>query len=398
MLTTPLRIGLYGVSGVGKSTLSNHLSVYKNALGCIDGSQAIDAVTPGGLDEFKHSSDDIKTKLRHKSIDYLQNQFSTEQKHLVISGHYCFLNHGKFDIVWDQKDAEFYDVIFLLECNVATHKQRCENDNSRSRNYSINELECWQTFERNALGKECQSHNIPLYQIDTTLALIEQEKIFIKAISEVVIDKVALEISEQYSSAFLFDCDGTLNHQDVLDFSKSNELSKDTVSGIFKEFTGYCFDAFHSVSRYMDFTVYDKDRDFMISTAKHSLKLNPSMKFVIDSYIKKFIKEGHTVSKVAISCGFPSAWAACFTEKDYLIGGASFNTFGCLVTDKTKERLAKKLDFYGVYIIGFGNGSSDIGMLLNSHRGVYVYSDKPSTRHLEKLKSHRSLEIIQLEE
>ncbi|WP_392564167.1 ATP-binding protein [Orbus wheelerorum] len=393
MNTHPLRIGIYAVSGTGKSTLINRLNeLYGNILNCIDGSSIIDDLVPGGINSFKKLSSVDKYHYREQAVQYLQNNFKKDNKHMVIAGHYSFLSKEDYDVAWTAADSKFYDLIIFLQAEAELIFTRCEADIKRNRQYRVEQIRAWQEYEHEKLVQICLVDQRNLHIIDASLSLDEQVKQVIKCVSSTVVEKSAIELASQYHEIIVCDCDGTLNDSDVLDFSEHSSLSVQKITDIFKKYpNGYSFDAFFEVSKYMDNPLAKQHIDTMINKAKNQLTLNSSMKASLERHLNK------NGCLIMISCGYPEAWQACFDGKAYMIGGASFARYGCVITDQYKKLFVMTLKAHKARVISYGNSSSDIPMLSESDIGYFVYSDKISERYSHKLAHYKHINFLQLD-
>ena len=390
MVFKPLRIGIYGVSGVGKSTLIQSLEKYNQCLQVVDGSQVIDDTVAGGLQAFKAKDLAGKTADRLKAVACLQGIHSASQKHTVIAGHYSFATEAGYDVAWTEADANFYDVIFLLHKSPERVWAQNQSDQSRKRDYSIRQLQQWQEYERQGLEEVCEQRNISLYPLDGELNAEELESAFIEKLSEAVITCLCRDITHSgVPSIALFDCDGTLNHDDIYNFSPDGSPEK--ITTLFKKYPAYCQKAFWDVSNYLDFDLGKPVISKMVEQAKRSLTIHPVM-------LKKLseLRENGTAI-VFVSCGFPEAWNTGDFQADYLIGGASFGLHGCIMTHSGKRLLAELLTQADLHVVGFGNGSVDIDMLKCSDKAFYVYSNTINPRHIARLEGHEDLNLIKLE-
>ncbi|WP_252180117.1 ATP-binding protein [Endozoicomonas sp. 4G] len=391
MVTKPLRIGIYGVSGVGKTTLTQRLEKYSHSVQVIDGSRVIDAVSEGGLAVFKRKSLQEKAKDRFRAIDYFQSVFVKAEKHLVIAGHYSFLKVDGFEDAWTDADADFYDVIFFLHKSPEAILLQCQSDVSRNRDFTLQQIEQWQVYEWQSLQAVCSANTIDLHQLNGDNSADSIERAFIEHISGLVIRKISKGIADSgYQSVVLCDCDGTLNHNDVYEFFHEGPVV-DSVTAIFKQYPAYCHDAFIDVSNYLDFSITEPLIRKMVEDASRSLEINP----VMLRTLRKLRNDGAVI--VFVSCGFPKAWNSSAFQADVIIGGASFGSYGCLVTDQSKLLLAQLLVDQNLHVSAFGNGSVDIGMLNVSHKAHYVYSDQINPKHINRLEDHKDLHLIKLE-
>ena len=396
MFVSPLRIGVYGISGVGKSTLVRALGKYANAIACVDGSAIIDETCTGGLAGFKQMDTVGKYRAREKAVRCIQKRFEAQNRHVVVAGHYSFLKDSGFEIAWTKADSAFYDLIIHLDCGTETHRQRCEFDQSRSRKFDDADLMRWRRFERESLEQLCARENRPFATIDSGLPLDEQIKAVLEIVSRVGLSKAAKTISRTHRKAVVLDCDGTLNDDDVLNYAPIQQLSVDTITRIFKLYQGYCFDAFFAVSQHIDNNVARQDVLRMLDHARASLSLNPTIARALDDLNEKH-NASEPIVRIAVSCGFAHGWQNCLGNRAFWLGGASFDLFGCILSDEGKGHFVRELKRHGAEVTCFGNSSSDLPMLLEADYSFYVHTGHPNERHLEKLRGHRSLSLLQLE-
>lgn len=396
MLAKPLRIGLYGVSGVGKSYLLDRLNQYANSVLTLDGSAAIDQVCEGGLSTFKKLDAIGKYGIRCKSIAKLNQQFMADGRHMIVSGHYSFLTPAGYEIAWTEADASFYDLIFILQCSSELHFQRCNSDLSKNRNFSRMQLDKWREFEHNELQSICEASAIPFYTLSADLSQEQLLQCVVSMISDEVINAVSNELIEQFDSVILCDCDGTLNTDDILDYSNDSALSFKKISNIFKDYDGYSPEAFFSVSQYIDSL---ENGDIVEDMLARANVLQPH-KLIVDEL--ELIRKTNNVNGVKdalvlLSSGFPSAWDNPCLNSSVVLGGASFNRFGCVLTDGHKTQLAKRLTEQDVLVISFGNSSSDFGMLGKSSFAFFIYHGVIKAHYAEQLKEIKNIKILCLE-
>jgi hypothetical protein len=393
VLAHPLRVGLYGVSGIGKSYLLGHLNQYVNSVHTLEGSSAIDSVCIGGLSAFKSMSSEEKYLVRCKSVDELNRQFMTDKRHMVVAGHYSFLTQNGYEIAWTDADANFYDVIIMLDCTSETHYQRSTFDTARKRSFSQSQLDGWRDFEQSELQARCEESNIPFYILNSELPLEQLLMRITELVSTEVINSVADKLAIQFDSIILCDCDGTLNKDDILDYAADSELSPLKISTIFKKYGGYSRESFFAVSQYIDAQVPKLAVDNMLLNAgvlqPHALVASELASLREINRVRQ-IKD----ALVLISCGFPNAWNALSLAADMVMGGASFNRFGCILTDALKAQFAERLKKKEILVTSFGNSSSDFGMLLNSDFAVFVYDQEIKPHYAVSLQNLKSIKLL----
>lgn len=391
MISKPLRIGIYGITGVGKTTFIRLLEKYPEVINTVDGSAVMEEIIDGGIVAFKKKSFADKTTCRRMAIAKMNQMFSQNEKHFVIAGHYCFTQPHGYEIAWTDADAQFYDAIFAFTKPAELIYQQILKDQTQHCNFSVAQLEHWQNAEIDGVHQACQAANIPLYLLDGQMPANKLEKQFIKHLSSAVVNAVAQDIiALKPKQVVLCDCDGTLNHDDVLDFANKSSVSKSCITALFKQYPNYCFSAFYDVSQYLDFTVQRNDLTKTLTNAEKILAINP----VMSELLKGYVDDGIPV--VFISCGFPGAWAASLGVASHVVGGASFAIHGCIITNQDKTMIAKILSNSAIELIAFGNGQTDIGMLKESDTAYYVYSNTPKATHLSSLLTHKNLVTVKL--
>lgn len=393
MLAKPLRIGLYGVSGIGKSYLLDKLNQYVNSVVTLDGSTAIDQVCEGGLSAFKKMQLEDKYNMRCASIAQLNRQFFADNRHMIVSGHYSFLTSTGYEIAWTEADTKFYDLIIILKCSSEKHFQRCNLDHSRNRNFSQEQLDDWREFEHNGLQAICAASAIPFYSlsVEEPLELVLQQLIYL--ISDEVIAATANDLARQFDSVILCDCDGTLNNDDILNYSINSELSSEKISNIFKHYGDYSPESFFAVSEYVDTLEQKNIVSNMLDNAgvlqPHTLIVNE-----LTSIREKNHTKGINDALVLVSCGFPTGWNHPCLASTLVLGGASFNCFGCILTNERKTKLAKLLRSKSLTVTSLGNSSSDFGMLENSDFAYFIYSNKIKSRYVDFLNKNDSVKLL----
>ena len=120
------RIGLYGVSSTGKTTIAKYIEDSFINFKYIDGSEVINRVCPGGISKFKKLSNINKVIYREKAVNYLKSYQAKIQKNLIIAGHYSFLqSNGTIEKVWTVADDNFYTDIIHIKDEPSNIYNRC---------------------------------------------------------------------------------------------------------------------------------------------------------------------------------------------------------------------------------------------------------------------------------
>ena len=90
-------IGLYGISGCGKSFTMGQLKEHLHAFSFHDGSQVIKDVMRADMTfhDFKNASEEEQTKLREQAIRFVAKKCLDEEKNgAIVAGHFS---------IWDDE-------------------------------------------------------------------------------------------------------------------------------------------------------------------------------------------------------------------------------------------------------------------------------------------------------
>jgi len=87
----PIIIGIYGISGSGKTYLLNKLKEFleKDYYAFFDGSDIISKFVDD-LEEFKKLDDTTKYCLRQRAIDYIRDSCASQGRVGIVAGHLIF--------------------------------------------------------------------------------------------------------------------------------------------------------------------------------------------------------------------------------------------------------------------------------------------------------------------
>jgi adenylate kinase len=162
------RIGFYGVSGVGKTTILKEVRNVTSNVIWLEGSKLVINAAGVELSEFKKFSNAEKYFFREKAIESALEIQSTANKHVIIDGHLVFpKSETEFENVMTSQDASFYTDYIYLKLSPELILQRQENDTMRKRSYSSNTIANWIKFELLELEQFCNSARLPLHIIES---------------------------------------------------------------------------------------------------------------------------------------------------------------------------------------------------------------------------------------
>jgi adenylate kinase len=162
------RIGLYGISGIGKTTILKEVSKLTSNIIWLEGAKLVINAAEVTLIEFKKMTDREKYFFREKAIEEAFKIQEKGKKHIIIDGHLVFAKgENEFENVMTEKDATFYTDYIYLKLSPEIILKRHQNDKDRKRNYSANLISNWMEFELQELKKLCKNSNLNLQLLES---------------------------------------------------------------------------------------------------------------------------------------------------------------------------------------------------------------------------------------
>lgn len=167
---SPPVIGLYGISGSGKTHLLSLLGerLVPQNFKLYEGSDMIGRCLVGGLDTFHRLSDEAKVAVRGRAIDAIKNEGIASQRTSVVTGHLSFWApaKGDCDMVYTDHDLAAYTHILYLNVPAKTIRERRSNDTRERSSLPVSALSKWQETETAILRGLCYQHGIVLHVIN----------------------------------------------------------------------------------------------------------------------------------------------------------------------------------------------------------------------------------------
>ena len=142
------RIGLYGVSGIGKSTILKELVLKHPDLLWLEGAKLLLETANIDLITFKKSDDLEKMRYRENAIKQAFKIQAEEKRDVIIDGHFSFPDDANsFKSVFTSMDNAFYKDIIYLQLPPEVILKRQLSDFTRKRNHSIEQIKAWVEYE-----------------------------------------------------------------------------------------------------------------------------------------------------------------------------------------------------------------------------------------------------------
>ena len=315
-------IGVYGVSGCGKSYALSKAKKHAPEWRCLDGSELIEVVMrkeglEGGIAAFKKMNRAEKERVRLQATSILGDF----QGITLVAGHASFLTESGFDDVFTNGDGAVYDFIVLLETSTQTIVDQRRNDSSRTReDLCTHQIQAWMDHERKVLQGKCQEFDIDLHILANPNDLVD-------LIRGTVLPRVVTKARRQSEKALqeavqriphaqvylLIDGDRTLSPTDtgklmvetvqVQSQNGSEHQTKeyDSAKSIFKRYNDYCFQPFLEVAMYFNIAVQHETYGKMAATIA-------SQTSVHDEWLCFLRNLPSNTQPILVSSGVPEIW------------------------------------------------------------------------------------------
>ncbi|CZS96536.1 related to 2-3-cyclic-nucleotide 3-phosphodiesterase [Rhynchosporium agropyri] len=406
----PSILGIYGISGCGKSHLIKKI---KDLLGeedyaFHDGSGMIDAVVPGGLETFKTLPGEGKDRYRTQAIRRIRDECAESGKVGVVAGHYMFWKSqnglddddesGGEQVVWTSGDAECFTDMMYLTVQSQIVVQQCENDKTRKRlSLTRFELDLWMAAERRELEKKCGECGIGFALIgrddlqvvaDMLKEMRKRPELQNLARTKKALDSIMAERDARLETMIVLDADRTLCAVDTGNLfwetfaaneklrDPSQEPFKDPLKTIFSGPFGYSFNAFTQADLlYGTVCSVDEFERICMIVAKKVI-IHPEFKKLL-----RRVEEDSLIGAIIVTCGIRRVWEFVielngFSESVQVIGAGGHGS-DYVVTAEVKAALVQKLQKeYGMHVWAFGDSPLDLPMLKQADEAIVVIGEK----------------------
>ncbi|KAJ8111651.1 hypothetical protein OPT61_g5808 [Boeremia exigua] len=390
----PPIIGLYGISGAGKSHLLKQLSRSPLAqhLDFVDGSTLIDRHF--SLAEFTKLDSEEQDKKRAEVMSALVEERRKLNKGIVVSGHLLFWSDESREPreVGTDADWKAYTHMVYLQVDPSVVYMRRQNDNGRDRSVApVKHLAAWQAKERALLRNMCYKKRIffttiteyagaerhILGQLEMLLIdfLHNDEEANLAAVDSTLEDIVALH-DRALHTMLVIDADKTLAPQDAgalfwKFMNKRNGMPEDGVDMILKP-QGYSYESLRQVA--LLYEEVAESFDYMCNQVVARIALYPEMA----ALLARVALEPHT-GAVIVTCGLRQVWETVLrisglTHVKVIGSGTLAN--GYIVTDDIKGRIAANLKAKDLRVIVFGDSLVDVKMLEQTGEAYVVVGEK----------------------
>ncbi|KAF2871512.1 uracil phosphoribosyltransferase-domain-containing protein [Massariosphaeria phaeospora] len=391
----PIVIGIYGISGSGKTHLLGQMKQIFGAdapgLDFYDGSGVIKKLVPGGMQEFNKWSHDDQNKYRERAIETIKEECAKTGKVGLVAGHYMFWHKGDVEEkVGTKKDWETYTHIVYLGVEPDVVAKRRDADKSKKRPpLQAAKLRKWQEEEIRELRKICLQHDI----LFTVASEPTSGAIFAYRVSAIVKDIIAhnekdnltlvenaldeaVAGQEDLKTMLVLDADRTLAPQDTGElFWKAakprSDRNSDPLKTLFKA-KGYSYSSFRQAT-----LLYEEVADeFDAICDEVAVKVTMYPEFL--SLLKRAESHEH-IGAVVVTCGVRHVWEKVLQRAglaNIKVIGAGRIADGYVVTGTVKAALVERLQKRSLRVIAFGDSPLDIDMLKKADQAIVVVGDE----------------------
>ncbi|KAF2257655.1 uracil phosphoribosyltransferase [Lojkania enalia] len=393
----PVIIGLYGLSGAGKTYLIDRLkhALEEENFTFYDGSTVIGAVVPGGIEAFKELDTNEQNHFRARAIKKIRDQCAERKTIGVVAGHLFLENEdrqGEWERVVTQCDLETYTHIIYLDVDAETIINRRQGDTKRTRPFiSVEELKMMKEQEKSELTVLCRENRIqysilaPRRGESLEESLIMRLRDFkghneVENISRVerLVDEIMYTESDQLRTVLIFDGDKTLSIEDTgkqfwkIAPEKSSDTAHDPLEEIFASPLQYSYHAFRQAMYLYQDTFNDEEFEAACKSVAKKVSVRPEILNLL-----KGIMDTQYVGAMVVTCGLRRVWEIVLkniglSERVKVIGGNRIKDY-YVVTPEVKAAVVIRLrDFHQLYVCAFGDSPLDIAMLKEADQSFVV--------------------------
>lgn len=365
-----------------------------------DGSEVLNSLLPGGIDEF-HTLDEVaKLRVHESAITHIRISSLSSGCTGIIAGHFMFwpANSETPEIVCTQKDLEAYSAIIYLDVAPSLIYQWRMDDSRRREDVSVEHLVRWQEKEKLELQTVCREHGILFSSVswpgatETIADLIisfeeHSEAANIHRVQGIVDRNLCGSNSSPPDTVFVFDADKTLAAEDagemfwdIAQRSKSAPCDTSPLKTLFSTL-GYSHTAFRqSALLYEQFS--RDDFESLCEKVASRVTIHPELSSLIHMLSLTEHKSANAAALV-VTCGIPVIWEKILLRHGLadmckVVGAHRISDKGTIVvTPSVKSTIVSYIrDAYSCYVIAFGDSPFDLGMLSEAHEAIVVVGEE----------------------
>lgn len=392
----PVVVGLYGVSGCGKTFLLDQLKSQLDGkdFAFYDGSVMIDSYTPGGLQAFLKMKEPEQMMCRQRAIDKIGEKCVDSGQVAVVAGHSMLWSETKGEAlpVYTPNDMEIYSHILYLDVPEEVVAQRRSDDTAKARPaLSTDQLREWQQMEKAHIRGLCRDHGILFAvlqypaQLEKLSMLLhdfrlhtEEHNLFLAKRELDFVFKSGQDLPE---TMLVMDADRTMSAEDTGSLfwtaaSKKWPLmdGEKTLNTLFSGPLGHSYAAFRQATLLYEESFDDQDYENLCQEVASQV----TMYSEIVSLLQVLSEQEH-VGVVVATSGLRRVWEKVLEREGLsrtinIIGGGRIAD-GFVVTAAVKTALVAQLQDRGSRVWAFGDSPLDLGMLIKADHAIVVVGE-----------------------
>ncbi|KAL8744475.1 MAG: hypothetical protein Q9184_007994, partial [Pyrenodesmia sp. 2 TL-2023] len=398
----PIVVGLYGISGCGKTTLLENLEreLGEDKFFFYDGSEKINSVVPGGLKAFQAMEKPEQEKWRNRAAKSIREESKVNVKTGVVAGHFMFWPEGQeAEKVCTQADLDTYTHIIYLEIHPGeVLKRRSEDTGKHRESASISHLGEWQQQEKDGLRQICRENGIFFsvmapqlldklslsHKVSTLLRDFQRHtQRYNSKLAKVKLEEALGSLLNRPETVLVLDADKTIATEDtgklfwkMVSDARSSEADADILANLFGGPLGYSYTAFRQATLLYEEAANDWQFEGLCKDVAEKVTLHPEFL----SLLRKAAEQKH-VSALLLTSGLRRVWEIVLERNSLsktvtVIGGGRIAD-GIVVTKAVKGDLVSHLrNRLGMYVWAFGDSPVDMEMLKAANEAVVVVGDE----------------------
>lgn len=161
-------VGVFGIAGVGKSTLLDAHVARVLADRHVGGSSIIKAIiAPHSVRDLDAWSAERQDRVRRESIDRLRVMRRDTPGRLLVAGHFSLRNRstGRLEPILTEDDHGFFDALVHLDSTAAAVQRQTILDPRQRHSQTLEEIEEHLVYERALAGATASLMGVPLLRI-----------------------------------------------------------------------------------------------------------------------------------------------------------------------------------------------------------------------------------------
>lgn len=395
----PTVIGLYGISGSGKSFLLDHLreKLSPTEFACFEGSNKIASFVPGGLDAFHKLDEQHKIDVREQAIEAIGKESADSGRVAIVTGHFMFWSDDGGQPVCTSNDLATFTHVIYLNMPAEVISQRRLDDKMRDRSVMpVKHIRKWQEAEISMMRDLCRQHNILFSLISNPKTTIPRVSALIRHFQrpitvEANLARVRARLDgilappgcDDLETVLVMDGDKTLAAEDtgvlfwqILGQTRPDLAKTCPLNELFGSPLGYSDAAFHQATLLYEEVADDEQFETICEAVASSVVTHAG----IISLLRRAVGKRH-VGALIVTCGLGRVWEKVLERHGLsktvdVIGGGRISD-GFVVTAAVKAFIVSQLRKVAhKYVWAFGDSPLDLPMLKEADQAIVVVGDE----------------------